>query len=69
MPTHLKIIISVIALLVATGMFYYDTQAGTPGASRWVALFLGPFVVFAIWVFPEAQAKDIRREAAKRREE
>ena len=67
MPTHLKIIISAIALLAGFIMFYVDTQAGAGGAARWVALFLGVFAVFAIWVFPEAKAKEIRKEAASRR--
>ena len=68
MPNHLKIIVSVIALAVSLGVFFYDTTTGAEGVSRWVALFLGPFVIFAIWVFPEAQAKDIRKEVAQRRE-
>ena len=67
MPNHLKFIISGLALGAALIMFFVDTQSGTGGASRWVALFLGVFAVFAIWVFPEAQAKEIRKEAAQRR--
>jgi hypothetical protein len=67
MPTHLKLIISALALIVAGIVFYVDTQAGTGGAARWVALFLGVFAVFSIWIFPEAAAKEIRKEAAKRR--
>ena len=67
MPTHLKLIISAAALIVAGIMFWLDTRAGTPGASRWVALALGPVAVFSIWIFPEAKAKEIRREAAERR--
>ncbi|MCH9675209.1 MAG: hypothetical protein K0U93_27455 [Gammaproteobacteria bacterium] len=67
MPNNLKVLVSALALAAALGMFWFDTSVGTPGASRWVALFLGPFVVFAIWVFPEASSKDIRKEAAERR--
>ena len=67
MPNHLKFIISALALIAATVMFWLDSRWGTPGASRWVALALGPLAVFAIWVFPEAKARDIRREAAQRR--
>ena len=68
MPVHLKIIVSVLALLVSTAVFFLDMQAGTEGgASRWIALALGPFMVFGIWVFPEPKHKDIRREAARRR--
>ena len=68
MPTHLKVIVSVVALAAAFIMFYVATQAGTGGAARWVAVFLGVFAVFAIWIFPEAKAKEIRKEAARRRD-
>jgi len=47
MPNHLKAIISIAALLVTSLVFYLDTRAGM-GASRWVALRLGPLMVFAI---------------------
>ena len=67
MPTHLKLIVSAMALIAAALMFWYDTSSGSPGMARWVALALGPFAVFAIFVFPEAKAKEIRKEAAQRR--
>ena len=67
MPIYLKVIVSTLALAAATAMFWYDTRAGVTGAARWVALALGPIAVFAIWVFPEAQAKAIRKDAAARR--
>lgn len=68
MPPRYKILISVLALAVAVAVFVFDTMAGG-GASRWVALLLGPLMVGAIWVFPETKGKekDIRREAAERR--
>jgi hypothetical protein len=68
MPKHLKIIISIIAIAAGALMFWLDTRAGAGGAARWVALALGPFATFAIWVFPEASAKEIRKEAAERRQ-
>lgn len=66
MPAQYKALVSVLALIVSVVVFYLDTRAGG-GASRWVALALGPLMVIAIWLFPETKAKDIRREAAKRR--
>ena len=66
MPNHLKALVSVIALIAGAVMFYFDTQAGA-GGSRWIALALGPLAVTAIWIFPEANAKAIRKEAAGRR--
>lgn len=67
MPVPYKILISVLALIVSAGVFYFDTQAGQSGAVRWIALALGPLAVIGIWIFPEAKAREIRREAAKRR--
>ena len=66
MPNHLKFIISTIAVIIGVVMFWLDTRAGVGGAARWVALALGPFAVFAIWIFPEAKAREIRKEAAER---
>ena len=65
MPTHLKLVVSALAVLAAAAMFWYDTATGTPGAARWVALALGPVAVFAIWVFPEAKAKEIRKDVKR----
>ena len=66
MPNHLKVIISIAALLVTSLVFYLDTRASM-GASRWVALGLGPLMVFAIWIFPEAKLRELRADAAQRR--
>ena len=67
MPNHLKFIISTIAVIVGLAIFWLDTRAGAGGAARWIALALGPFAVFAIWIFPEAEAREIRKAAAERR--
>jgi len=66
MPNHLKFIISAIAVIAGVAMFWLDTRAGAGGAARWIALALGPFAVFAIWIFPEAKAGEIRKAAAER---
>ena len=66
MPVQYKLLVSALALIVGVVMFWLDTRAGG-GFERWVALGLGPLMVLAIWIFPEAKAKDIRREAAARR--
>lgn len=67
MPVPYKILISVLALIVSAAVFWFDTRAGETGLVRWVALALGPLAVLGIWIFPEAKAREIRREAAKRR--
>ena len=56
MPVPYKILVSILALAVTAGVFYFDTQAGA-GGERWVALLLGPLMIFGIWVFPEAKQK------------
>jgi hypothetical protein len=66
MPNHLKAIISVLALALTTTLFYVDSAAGA-GAERWVALALGPLMVFGIWILPEAKSRQIRQDAARRR--
>ena len=66
MPNHVKTMISLAALAAALTVFYLDSRAGA-GASRWVALGLGPLAVFAIWVFPEAKSREVRKDAARRR--
>ena len=64
MPTHYKALVSVLAIAVCTAVFYFDTSSGI---ARWVTLALGPMMAGAIWVLPEAKAKEIRKEVADRR--
>ena len=64
MPNHYKALVSVLAIAVCTAVFYFDASTGI---ARWVALALGPVMAVAIWVLPEAQAKEIRKEVANRR--
>jgi len=71
MPVPIKIIVSLLALALCTAMFFYDHQAADPevGGAKWVALLLGPLMVGAIWVFPEAKKREvseIRSESAKK---
>ena len=64
MPNHYKVLVSVLAIAVCTAVFWFDTSTGI---SRWVTLALGPMMAGAIWVLPEAKAKEIRKEVANRR--
>ena len=66
MPAQYKLLVSVLALIACGVLFYIDSHMGA-GAERWVVALLGPLMVFAIWIFPEAKSREIRREAAKRR--
>ena len=65
MPTHIKIIVSILAVALCTIFFFVATDSG---AARWIALALGPFMVFGIWVFPEPKADDVRKHAARQRD-
>jgi len=66
MPAALKAALSVAALLVCLALFFYDLGHGA-GAEKWVVLLLGPLMVFGIWVFPETEARNIRKQAAQKR--
>ena len=37
-------------------MFYFENRAGE-GLLKWLALGLGAFMVYAVWLFPEAKQK------------
>ncbi len=53
MPNHLKLILSIIIVVVAAAASYWQNQVGQ-NLTPWVALGLGAFMIFAIWLFPEA---------------
>ena len=54
MPAKYKIIISIIVAIVAAAVFYFQREAGQT-VTPWVALGLGAFMIFAIWLFPETR--------------
>jgi hypothetical protein len=66
MPFHFKVLLSVLIVLVCCTLFYYDHTHGG-GIEKWVALALGPIMVFGIWVFPEANSKQIRSDINQKR--
>jgi hypothetical protein len=53
MPNDVKAILSVITLLVAAAVAYWERTIGNGGLS-WLVLGFGVFAVAAMWVFPEA---------------
>ena len=61
MPNHLKLILSLIIVAVAVVFHYSQGEAGQDVA-KWVALGLGAFMIFAIWLFPEARGGKKARE-------
>jgi hypothetical protein len=53
MPNDVKAILSVITLLVAAAVAYWERTIGNGGLA-WLVLGFGVFAVAAMWVFPEA---------------
>ncbi len=67
MPVHIKIGLSVAIALVAIAGWFYMGNLDQIGPQRAVA-FLGPFMVFSLWLFPEvtrhpADAKTPRQKS------
>ncbi len=52
MPPKIKIPLSLLVALAAIAVFYFQRQAGQ-SVTPWVALALGGFMIFAMWLFPE----------------
>jgi hypothetical protein len=56
MPFPIKLALSVIVLMVAAAAFLYERSVEMQGAS-YAILFLAPFMVIAMWIFPEVTRK------------
>jgi uncharacterized membrane protein YfcA len=56
MPTHVKIMLSLLVLAVAAAGYVFQDSLGQVGPKYAVA-FLGVFMVIAMWVFPEVQRR------------
>ncbi len=57
MPVNIKLTLSVILIVVGFVIGYWQGQIGQ-AFNMYLAPFLGCFMVFAIWLFPEAGKKD-----------
>ncbi len=56
MPAKFKIMISIVVVIAAAAVFHFQSAAGQE-VTPWVALALGGFMIFAMWLFPEEQKK------------
>jgi hypothetical protein len=63
LPARIKLLLSLIVAIVAIVFHLFQKAAGQP-VTPWVALALGAFMIFAMWVFPEAKP---RKDAAEKR--
>jgi hypothetical protein len=69
MPVKIKLGLSVVTVLVAAIAFYYQHMLGHDRI-QYVVAFLGFFMIFAMWLFPEVKrdetAGGVRRDSAPR---
>lgn len=57
MPFPIKLGLSVVVFFVAIATYLYQDSIGNVGP-KWAALFLGVFMVVAMWIFPEVTRKE-----------
>ncbi|UCD67985.1 MAG: hypothetical protein JSW48_14500 [Betaproteobacteria bacterium] len=53
MPTHIKIIVSILTLLAGAAFYYFEGRYGQAHVAT-VGAALSIFMVVAMWIFPEA---------------
>ncbi len=56
MPFPIKTALSIIVLLVAAAAYFYQDSIGQYGP-KIAIMFLAPFMVIAMWIFPEVTRK------------
>lgn len=57
MPPTVKTVLSVIVAIVTAAAVRYFADAGK-SVSQYAALFLGAFMIVAMWIFPEVSRKE-----------
>jgi hypothetical protein len=69
MPVRIKLGLSLLVALVAAIACYFQHQLGHDRI-QYVVAFLGFFMIFAMWLFPEVKREDaaggVRRDAQPR---
>lgn len=58
MPFPVKLGLSVVVTLVIIAAFFHQRASGHEGP-QWALLFLAPFMLVALWIFPEVTRKPI----------
>ncbi len=54
MPTYIRIIITALVVIAAIAAHRYEAAIGQ-SVDQWLVLFLGAFMIFGLWLFPEAK--------------
>ncbi|HMH62531.1 MAG TPA: hypothetical protein VK561_14775 [Bradyrhizobium sp.] len=69
MPVKIKLGLSLLVVVVAAIAFYYQNMLGHDRI-QYVVAFLGLFMIFAMWLFPEVKrdesAGGVRRDTLPR---
>ncbi|MDO8401083.1 MAG: hypothetical protein Q7T45_25050 [Bradyrhizobium sp.] len=69
MPVKIKLGLSLVVVLVTAIAFYYQNSLGHDRI-QYVVAFLGFFMIFAMWLFPEVKREEtaggVRRDTAPR---
>jgi hypothetical protein len=69
MPVKIKLGLSLVTILVAALAYYHQHMVGHDRI-QYVVAFLGLFMIFAMWLFPEVKrdekADAVRRDTAPR---
>ena len=58
MPFRVKLGLSVVVTLVIVAAFFHQRALGHAGP-QWALLFLAPFVLVALWIFPDVTRKPL----------
>ncbi|EKS41688.1 MAG: putative membrane protein [Afipia broomeae] len=70
MPVKIKLALSLVVIIVAAVAFYMQHTLGHERV-QYLVVFLGVFMVFAMWLFPEVKREEtaggIRRETTQNR--
>lgn len=56
MPKPIKILLSLIVALATVGAYLFQDYLGQEGP-KYAVLFLGPLMIFGMWLFPEVMRK------------
>jgi hypothetical protein len=68
MPVRIKLALSLLVVLVSAVAVYYQHRLGHD-RTQYVVAFLGFFMIFAMWLFPEVKREEsaggVRRDALR----
>ncbi len=57
MPTNIRAALTVIVVLVAAVVFYFESAAES-GGLKWIVVALAVFMVYGLWLYPETKRGD-----------